>query len=238
MKRVRKPVRKPARKGGRKPVRRFLSALAWIVLGGYGLVVLSLVYLRFLPPVTTGVHVQRRVEALVAREAYDKEYDFIGRGGISDHLEHAIVAAEDTRFYEHFGFDWEEIGNARAQAQREGTAPRGASTITQQLVKNLYFTTHRSYVRKALELAITPAAEMILGKDRILELYLNVIEWGPGIYGAHAAAEYHYSRSAADLTREQAARLAAVVPDPLNRDPARMGNYSGIIQTRMRQMGW
>ncbi len=238
MKRVRKPVRKRAGKKGARGVRRLFSAIAWTVLGGYAFIVLSLVYLRFLPPVTTGVQIQRRVEALIARETYDKEYDFIGRGGISDHLAHAIVAAEDTRFYEHFGFDWEEMGIARAQARREGTAPRGASTITQQLVKNLYFTTHRSYVRKALEIAITPAAELILGKDRILELYLNVIEWGPGVYGAHAAADYHYSRPASDLTRDQAARLAAVVPDPLNRDPARMSNYAGIIQGRMRQMGW
>ena len=221
-----------------KRIRKLISAIAWILLGGYAVLVLSLVYLRFLPPVTTGVQIQRRVEALMAEEAYTKKYDFIGRGGMSDHLAHAVVAAEDTRFYDHIGFDFEEILNARVQAKRQGTAPRGASTITQQLVKNLYFTTHRSYVRKALEIAITPAAELVLGKDRILELYLNVIEWGPGVYGAHAAAEYHYSRSAAELTRDQAARLAAVVPDPLNRDPARMTSYSQTIRTRMQQMGW
>lgn len=209
-----------------------------ILLGLYALIVLSLVYLRFLPPVTTGVQTQRRVEALLAREPYEKKYDFVGRGGISDHLAHAVVAAEDTRFYKHHGFDWEEIAKARAEAARRGTAPRGASTITQQLVKNLYFTTHRSYVRKALEIAITPAAELVLGKDRILELYLNVIEWGPGVFGAYAAAEHHYSKSPADLTREQAARLAAVIPDPLNRTPARMSGYAETIQGRMRQMGW
>lgn len=221
-----------------KLLRKIVRTVLGILLGVYALIVLSLVYLRFLPPVTTGVQTQRRVEALLAREPYEKQYDFVGRGGISDHLAHAVVAAEDTRFYKHHGFDWEEIAKARAEAARRGTAPRGASTITQQLVKNLYFTTHRSYVRKALEMAITPAAELVLGKDRILELYLNVIEWGPGVFGAYAAAEYHYSKSPADLTRDQAARLAAVIPDPLNRTPARMSGYAETIQARMRQMGW
>ena len=221
-----------------KRLKKLAFAVGWLLLGSYALLVLSLVYLRFLPPATTGVQLQRRVEAIAAGESYDKAYDFVGSGGISDHVEHAVVAAEDTRFYEHHGFDWKEIGKARAEAAREGTAPRGASTITQQLVKNLYFTTHRSYLRKALEIAITPAAELVLGKDRILELYLNVIEWGPGVYGVEAAAQYHYSRSAADLSRDQAARLAAVVPDPLNRSPSRMSAYSRIILGRMRQMGW
>ncbi len=204
----------------------------------YGFILLSLLYLKYMPPVTTGVQIQRRVEALLAGDEYRKQYDFVSLRGISDNLEHAVVAAEDTRFYQHRGFDFEEIQRAREDAERRGTAPRGASTITQQLVKNLYFTTHRSAIRKGLEATITPIAELVLGKERILELYVNVIEWGPGVFGAEAAAQHHYGVAASDLSRERAARLAAVIPAPLERSPERMGSYANTIQTRMRQMGW
>ncbi len=218
--------------------RRWYRYLLMPIVVFYGLVVLSLLYLRFLPPVTTGVQIQRRLEAMAAGTDYRKQYDFVSLRGISDHLEHAVVAAEDSRFYQHRGFDFEEIRAAREQAERRGTAPRGASTISQQLVKNLFFTTHRSIIRKALETTITPFAELILGKERILELYVNVIEWGPGVYGAEAAAQYHYGVSAGALSREQAARLAAIIPAPLERSPDRMGSYANTILTRMRQMGW
>lgn len=210
----------------------------YLILGFYLLVTLSLGYLRFMPPITTGVQVQRRVEAVLGGDDYSKRYDFRPASELSDNLEHAVVAAEDTRFFQHGGFDWTEIQNAREAAERSGRPPRGASTITQQLVKNLFFTTHRSWVRKGLELSITPIAELVLGKDRILELYVNVIEWGPGVYGAEAATQHHYGRSAESLTRDQAARLAAIIPAPRDRTPGRMGSYAATIQTRMRQMGW
>jgi monofunctional biosynthetic peptidoglycan transglycosylase len=115
---------------------------------------------------------------------------------------------------------------------------RGGSTITQQLVKNLFLTTERSLVRKGLESSLVPLTEAFLTKDRILELYLNVIEWGPGIYGAEAASEHYYHAHASDLTREQAARLAAIIPAPLRRKPAQMNEYSAIILERMEQTGW
>jgi monofunctional biosynthetic peptidoglycan transglycosylase len=115
---------------------------------------------------------------------------------------------------------------------------RGASTITQQLVKNLFLTTSRSFVRKGVEFTLVPLAERILGKRRILELYLNVIEWGPGVYGAEAAAQYHFGMPAARVNREQGARLAAILPSPLRRRPARMNEYSALILERMSKMGW
>ena len=123
----------------------------------------------------------------------------------------------------------------RAQHQRP---MRGASTLTQQLVKNLFLTTHRSYLRKALEYTLTPCAELLLEKQRIVELYLNVVEWGPGVYGAEAAARYYYQTSAAALTRERAAQLAAVLPAPRTRTPQRMDAASARILTRIQQMGW
>jgi monofunctional biosynthetic peptidoglycan transglycosylase len=105
-------------------------------------------------------------------------------------------------------------------------------------VKNLYFTTHRNPVRKVFEWLMAPMVDTVLGKTRVLELYLNVVEWGPGVYGAEAAARHHFGVPAARLTREQAARLAAILPSPLRRKPARMDRYSATILARMRQMGW
>jgi monofunctional biosynthetic peptidoglycan transglycosylase len=115
---------------------------------------------------------------------------------------------------------------------------RGGSTITQQLVKNLFLTTERSLVRKGVEFTLVPMVEALLTKDRILELYLNVIEWGPGIYGAEASSEYYYHVPASELNREQAARLAAIIPAPLKRKPAQMNEYSQEIQDRMAKTGW
>jgi monofunctional biosynthetic peptidoglycan transglycosylase len=148
-----------------------------------------------------------------------------------------VIAAEDTRFYQHRGIDWEEMGKIAEEKLQRGRL-RGGSTITQQLVKNLFLTTSRSVIRKGIEFTLVPFGELILGKRRILELYLNVIEWGPGVYGAEAAAQYCYGISAARVGREQAARLAACIPAPRARKPARMDDYSAEILARMRRMGW
>jgi monofunctional biosynthetic peptidoglycan transglycosylase len=137
----------------------------------------------------------------------------------------------------HHGFDWQAIQIA-AQDDMEGGRIRGGSTLTQQLVKNLFFGTGRSILRKGAEFTLVPVAELVLGKQRILELYLNVVEWGPGVYGAEAACLYHDKTSARTIGREQAARLAAILPLPLKRRPAHMDHYSAIILERMRQMGW
>jgi monofunctional glycosyltransferase len=204
----------------------------------YGLCVVGLLYLRFLPPLATGVQVQRTVERLIAGERPVRDYRWRSSDGISQNLRRAVVAAEDMRFYQHSGFDWVELRRARQQARDRGEPMRGASTLTQQLLKNLYFTTHRNPFRKVYEWALTPPAELILGKDRILELYVNVVEFGPGIFGAEAAARHHFDTSAADLSRRQAAGLAAVLPAPLRRTPQRMGGYTDTILGRMNQMGW
>lgn len=180
---------------------------------------------------------QRRFQAWVHRTPYNKRYKFIPLNQIAPNLQHAVIAAEDTRFYQHHGFDFHEIQIA-AEDDLEGERTRGASTITQQLVKNLFFGTSRSIFRKGAEATLVPVAELVLGKQRILELYLNVIEWGPGIYGAEPACRYHDQTAARNIGREQAARLAAILPAPLKRRPARMNNYSEIILTRMSQMGW
>jgi monofunctional biosynthetic peptidoglycan transglycosylase len=184
------------------------------------------------------VQIERRVQAWWRGKPYVKRYRFVPIAAISRDLQHAVVAAEDARFYSHHGFDWQEMRKTIEKTLDEDRRLRGASTITQQLVKNLYLTTRRSHLRKAVELALTPIAEPLMGKQRVLELYLNVAEWGPGVYGAEAAARHHYGISAKSVNREQAARLAACLPAPLKRQPERMHGYAAEILTRMRQMGW
>ena len=198
----------------------------------------GLVLLKWIDPITTSVQMQRRVEALLGHHPYRKRYEFVPLANISPNLQHAAIAAEDTRFYQHHGIDWQAVDTVVHESLEEGEVTRGASTITQQLVKNLFVTTWRNPLRKALELSLAPIADRVLGKQRTLELYLNVIEWGPGVYGAEAASEFYYHVPASKLDRDEAARLAAIIPRPLRRKPARMNLYSETIETRMRQMGW
>jgi monofunctional glycosyltransferase len=196
-----------------------------------------LVAFRWIDPPTTAVQIERRVQAWIHHTLYRKRYKFIPLREISPDMQHAVIAAEDARFYQHHGFDWKQIQIA-AKEDLEGERTRGASTLTQQLVKNLLFGTTRSILRKGAETTLVPVAELVLGKQRILELYLNVVEWGPGVYGAEAACQYYYKTSARKIGREQAARLAAILPAPLKRRPERMNHYTPIILNRMRQMGW
>ena len=199
--------------------------------------VLLLVAARWIDPPTTAVHMERRFEAWIHHKPYHEEYDFVPLSQISPDLQHAVIAAEDARFYQHHGFDWQAIQLA-AEHDLEGGRLRGGSTITQQLVKNLFFGTGRSILRKGAEFTLVPVAELVLGKRRILELYLNVVEWGPGVYGVESACRYYYRTSARSVGREQSARLAAILPLPLKRRPDRMTHYSDIIQERMRELGW
>jgi monofunctional glycosyltransferase len=214
--------------------------LRWCIVGALCLWIsaaLSLVALRWLAPPFTAVQVQRRVQARINGKPYRKQYMFVPLARVAPEFQHAVVAAEDASFYQHHGFDWREIRIA-VEEDSDDRRVRGASTITQQLVKNLFFGTGRSFVRKGLEATLVPVAEFALGKRRILELYLNVAEWGPGVYGAEAAARYHYSTTARQVNRGQALRLAAILPAPLKRRPDRMTKYSALIDERMHQMDW
>jgi monofunctional biosynthetic peptidoglycan transglycosylase len=177
------------------------------------------------------------LQAWIHHKPYHEHYKFIPLSQISPNLQHAVISAEDSRFYQHHGFDWQELQIA-AKEDMEGERTRGASTITQQLVKNLFFGTGGSIFRKGAEFTLVPVAEFVLGKQRILEIYLNVVEWGPGIYGADAACRAHYKITARNIGREDSARLAAILPAPLKRRPERMNNYSSVILRRMSQVGW
>jgi len=225
----------------RLPPRRILYRVLRIVLlciaAFYAFTWLGLIALRWLNPPFTAVQAERRVQSWIHRTPYRKRYVFVALDRISRALQHAVIAAEDSRFYQHRGFDWVEVRNAVEEQQEDGRL-RGASTLTQQLVKNLFLSTSRSFVRKGVEFTLVPAAEVTLNKRRILELYLNVVEWGPGVYGAEAAAQYHFKIPAARIDRDEAARLAAILPSPLRRKPARMNEYSTLILDRMAKMGW
>ncbi len=226
-----------ARRLGRL-LRALVVAVAAPLAAYYGLCALLLVGYTVFEPPTTGVQIQRRVESWFGEEEYAKRYVPVDAEEIAATLRHAAVAAEDTRFYEHSGIDWKAIREAIEDNRERGYAYRGGSTITQQLVKNLFMTTHSSYVRKALEVPLTYMAELILSKERILTLYLNVIEWDAGVYGAEAAAQHYYGVPASGLSRYQAAALAAVIPNPRERSPQSMGWYTTIILRRMSNMGW
>ncbi|MBL1377181.1 monofunctional biosynthetic peptidoglycan transglycosylase [Zobellella sp. CGMCC 1.18722] len=159
---------------------------------------------------------------------------------ISNHLKMAVIASEDNLFCRHRGFDWKAFGDVLNEFRSEGRL-RGGSTISMQTAKNLYLWPGRSYSRKVLEALYTPMLELILPKERILTLYLNIAEFGPGIYGAEAAAQAYFNTSAANLSRQQAAQLAAVLPNPRVYHAGRPSPYiqrrAATIQTRINQLG-
>jgi len=165
------------------------------------------------------------------------QYQWVPYERISNNLKRAMVAAEDSKFVDHEGFDWEGMQLAMEKNQKKGRVVAGGSTITQQLAKNLFLTPSRSYVRKAEEAVITVMLETMLPKRRILELYLNVIEWGTGVFGAEAAARRYFGVTAAQLSAEQAARLAAMAPNPRfyerNQAAPGLNRKIGIIVARM-----
>ena len=164
-------------------------------------------------------------------------YQWVPYDRISANLKRAMIAAEDAKFVDHEGFDWDGIQLAMEKNEKKGRVVAGGSTITQQLAKNLFLTPSRSYLRKAEEAVITVMLESFLAKRRILEIYLNVIEWGNGVFGAEAAARRYFGEPAAQLSAEQAARLAAMAPNPRfyerNQGAPGLNRKIGIILARM-----
>jgi len=199
--------------------------VAWLLLCAVGLV-----YLRFFPPLITALQLQRWVEY---GDPPGSHSGFVALAQLGPHLPRAVIAAEDARFYQHHGVDWSGLQQAVEDNVKRGRLWRGGSTITQQLMKNLFLTTHGSLIRKALEVPLSLLAELILPKDRILALYLNVVEWGPGVYGGEDAAQRYYEVPASFLSNDQAARLAACLPSPRTRRPQRMNAYGAKILRRM-----
>ena len=155
------------------------------------------------------------------------KHKWVPYGNISNHLKRALIAAEDARFVDHEGFDWEGIAKAYQKNMKKGRVVAGGSTISQQLAKNLFLSTKRTPWRKGEEVLITLMLESVMDKRRIFEIYLNVIEWGDGVFGAEAAARHYFGVRASRLSPEQAARLAAMVPNPRYYDRHRQA--SGML---------
>jgi len=170
-------------------------------------------------PRTTGVMRQRQEEARKAKRKLREVRTVVPISRISRNLVHAVVTAEDPKFFGHEGIDWEAVKESVELNVRKASFARGGSTITQQLAKNLFFTTEKSITRKLREVVVARWLEADLTKKRILELYLNVIEWGDGVYGCEAAARRYYGKSAAALDENEAAGLAAMIPSPRRINP-------------------
>jgi monofunctional biosynthetic peptidoglycan transglycosylase len=200
-------------------VGRLLRGLLLLVLmfGLIGPVMVTTIY-RFVPPPVTWLMIQRVFEG----RGFDRRWRSLD--DISPRLVRAVIAAEDAKFCDHNGFDFDAMEKA-FESNAKGRKLRGGSTISQQTAKNVFLWPGRSYVRKGLEAYFTVLIEVIWGKPRIMEVYLNSVEWGPGVYGAEAAARKNFGVGAGQLTAAQAARLAAILPSPLKWKAAQPGPY-------------
>jgi monofunctional glycosyltransferase len=187
-------------------------------------------------PETTALIEARLAEARQKDPDAEPHRVWVPLAEIAPALQHAVIISEDASFYFHDGFDWEGIKDAAWHDLAEGKLQRGGSTLTQQLAKNLYLSSHKTLLRKANEALITYALERFLTKKRILELYLNVVEWGKGVYGAEAAARHHFGKHAADLSPEEAALLAAMLPSPRTYDPLRVTRYLSVRQQQILRL--
>jgi monofunctional biosynthetic peptidoglycan transglycosylase len=226
--------------------RTFARLLLWTtLLVGLPLGLLAFTWLLTLPdvaalarhnPTSTALMESREARALEHGRVTPRQWTWVPLARISSHLQRAVIAAEDGSFFIHEGFDWEGIRDAAIHNLEAGEMRRGGSTITQQLAKNLYLSSERSLLRKAREALITRSLEHRLTKERILELYLNVAEWGRGVYGAEAAARHHFGKSAADLTADEAAWLAAILPSPQRYDPIR--KTTALTRRHQRILRW
>ena len=200
----------------------------------------SVMLYRYIPVPVTPLMARNAVSAALKGEPTTFHHDWVPMDKISPHLVNAVVASEDQRFYQHNGFDWEEIGNA-IEERKSGKRKRGGSTISQQTAKNVFTFCTATWARKAIETYYTLLIEWLWPKERILEVYLNSIEMGPAIYGAEAVAQQHFGKSASKLTRSECALIAATLPNPIRYSSKKPSNYmrrrQSAILKQMQLMG-
>jgi monofunctional biosynthetic peptidoglycan transglycosylase len=218
MKSQKKKANAPAKASGRwaRVLRRAVIVLLIVVIA---YPVAGVLAYRFLPAPITILAVQRLMEG----KGYERRWRSLDR--ISPNLVYAAVAAEDAKYCSHHGFDYDAIGKAMKHNEKRPNHVRGASTISQQTAKNVFLWPGRGWVRKGAEAWYTVLIETVWGKRRTMEMYLNVVEWGPGVYGAQAASQHWFHTDADKLNASQAARLAAILPDPLEWKAAKSGPY-------------
>ena len=220
--------------------RRVFKVLAW-ALGLFLLLnILLVLVFRFVPIPTSGLMVQRRIESWSGDKPYTSHHQWVPLEEISPSLGVAVIAAEDQNFADHFGFDWQAIEKA-VQHNEHSRRKRGASTVSQQTAKNLFLWNSRSWTRKGLEAWFTLLIEAGWSKRRILEVYLNIVEFGDGVYGAEAAARSFFGKPAKRLTPSESALLAAVLPNPHKFHASAPSDYTrgrqAWILNQMRQLG-
>lgn len=216
---------------------RIAAALAALALAWVAWIAGHVLWYRTHPPGETAFMAQRLAELRAKDPQAEVRYTWVPYERISRELPRAMIAAEDAKFAQHAGFDWDGIRSALAKNERKGRVVAGGSTITQQLAKNLFLSPAKTWFRKAQEVVATVLIEALLPKRRILELYLNVIEWGNGVFGAEAAARRYFGVPASRLSAEQAARLAAMAPAPrlFERNPGSM-YLAGRVATILARM--
>ena len=199
-------------------MRKFLKIVLFFLLLPYGLAIL---YLAVPPPSTL------MIAGLLTGQKVER--DWVPMSRISRNLKAAVITSEDSAFCSHWGFDFKQIGKSISKAHRNDDPVRATSTITQQLAKNLFLWHGRSWIRKLLEIPLTFWIELTWSKARILEVYLNIAEWGEGVYGAEAAARHHFGTSAANLSIAQSVRLATSLPNPIERNAASPGPAQSVM---------
>lgn len=216
--------------------RRLCKAVLWFAMVSVAVVVIF----RFVPPPGTMLMVERKIESWIDGQPIDLQRSWRSWDEISDDLKVAVIAGEDQKFAEHWGFDIAAIRAAFVHNE-EGGSLRGASTLSQQVAKNVFLWSGRSWLRKGLEAWFTGLIEIFWSKQRILEVYLNSAEWDDGVFGAEAAAKHHFGVGAPYLSRQQASLLAAVLPNPRNWSASRPSPYvarrAGWIRKQMSQLG-
>ena len=218
-----------------------LTLITFLAILVHGLILIRIFKYKSSNPTMTSLMEQRASQAAAAGQAVRRDQTWVSYDRISPWLVRAVLAGEDSRFFDHSGFDWEEIQKAIEKDWDDKGFTRGASTISQQLAKNLFLSTSKNPLRKAHEALITWELERALGKRRILELYLNVIEWGDGIYGAEAASRHYFDVPASALGPDQAAFLSAIIPNPRGAynpltHKKRVEHRKALIQRLMRHV--
>lgn len=220
----------------RSLLRRLFKLLLWLV----ALSALLVLLLRWVPPPFTALMIERKVQSWSSGESIDLQRSWRPWSELPDDLKMAVIAAEDQKFAEHWGFDVAAIRAALAHNEQGGSL-RGASTLSQQVAKNLFLWSGRSWLRKGVEAWFTALIELLWPKQRILEVYLNSVEWGVGIFGAEAAAQHHFGVGAPYLSARQASLMAAVLPNPrewsAGRPSAHITNRAAWIRQQTRQLG-
>ena len=222
-------------------VKKIFGFIWKVALWFFGLSIVSVVIFRFVPVPVTPLMLIRCVEQVFSSDELRLKHDWVSIDEISKNLPLAVVCSEDQNFLNHSGFDLEAIQRSVDAAKRGAKRVRGASTISQQTAKNVFLWPGRSWIRKGFEVYFTVLIEFVWGKERIMEVYLNSIEMGNGIYGAEAAANYYWNTSAKNLSRQQAAAIAAILPNPLKYSANPPGPYVqeriGWIVAQMGQWG-